>query len=270
MEATLGLGAQLDRDVFAWSPRHGLYPAAQSPKRLTKPRTFLEGVDDIERFSGSGLFLMLDAHNFLDSVDVCRALRDLVSDLPEQQKTIVFVGTSERIPDDLRKDISVIVWPLPSSEELKALVDDHFPKTPSVEHREVLALRRAGSRFGKRSAPFGRPVSTTTHLIWMMLIECLRRNGGLFAEVARSTTLSLTPRSLRWVGLERSSNGFARGVERFRMRQRHLPCQRRRACCSLAYKAAVSRSRVRPSPANGECRCSDSNWSRVRILHRHV
>jgi len=74
------------------------------------------------------IFILKDFHPFLDNnnpanVPVIRLARDIVSLNQLKSKCIVLVGPSLNLPKELESEVTFIEWPLPTEEEIKALLD---------------------------------------------------------------------------------------------------------------------------------------------------
>ena len=118
----VGLADEIDRGLVLWSATRGAEPPAREADAdlSTDPLLFLEQVSN---YPPDHLFLLKDFQSYLDDADVVRRLRDLAGSLPEENKTLLLIGSEPEIPVSLAKDAAVIDLPLPGIEELRTVLD---------------------------------------------------------------------------------------------------------------------------------------------------
>lgn len=133
IETVREIGKTLGRQIFIWSSTSGLVPAGSPVPYLAQPQLISQGLGDVDRFNGSALFVVLDAHNHLDSPDVTRMLRNFADNLAQRSKTVIFVGTQEKIPSDLTREISTFYFPLPDISELTFSVQQMAPQVAAAD-----------------------------------------------------------------------------------------------------------------------------------------
>lgn len=69
-----------------------------------------------------GIFVLRDFHRFLEDISVSRKLRNLSRSLKSALKTIIIVSPQIEIPADLSEVLTILEFPLPTGEEIKAEV----------------------------------------------------------------------------------------------------------------------------------------------------
>jgi SpoVK/Ycf46/Vps4 family AAA+-type ATPase len=108
------------KKVYTWSVTEGLQPQPTTGGAAT---TALAAMEFVERCAEDAVFVFRDLHaSILDSV-ITRRLRDLVVRLKNSRKTLVILAPMLRLPPDLEKDVTVVDYPLPSYDDLGALLD---------------------------------------------------------------------------------------------------------------------------------------------------
>jgi ATP-dependent 26S proteasome regulatory subunit len=117
------------REMFVWSISRGLcnsagQPAGKEDTRL--PETALQAVAKLEQ---SALIVFKDFHPYMrdgypSASLIVRQLRDLVGDLKQMGKTLLWVSPVLLIPPELEKDITVIDMPLPAESEYRRVLED--------------------------------------------------------------------------------------------------------------------------------------------------
>ena len=88
-------------------------------------RNPLQALELIEKLpeSAPAILILRDFHRFLEDVSISRKLRNLVRVLKSQPKNIVIVAPNITIPEDLSEVMTILEFPLPTREEIKAEVE---------------------------------------------------------------------------------------------------------------------------------------------------
>ena len=167
--ATLAL--EMERRLVVWSFTEGPSPPLERTHEDTEadgsPIEFLQQIRDYPR---DHVFLLKDFHPFLGDPIVVRLLRDLISTLVEQRKTILFMSPEIVIPVELQRDALGLDLQLPGLVELKEELQElliqrqhngepHLHLTARQEERLLktvlgLTTRQAGKSLAR--ALFGR------------------------------------------------------------------------------------------------------------------
>jgi hypothetical protein len=116
-EAALASG----RGLVTWSATEGPQPRLSEDQPPGGPREFL---DQIDLYPSEHVFLLRDFHPFFKDPLVLRRLRDLARTLPEQRKTVVFIGPVLELPVELERDFVVLDLPLPEIDDLRPLLKE--------------------------------------------------------------------------------------------------------------------------------------------------
>jgi SpoVK/Ycf46/Vps4 family AAA+-type ATPase len=118
------IGQRLRLTTFRWTVTEGLQafdPGDQPSQSVLKSQ---ETLDYIKTSAKHALFVLLDFHPFMeDSVHV-RYLKDIALNYSLHSTTVVIVGCSLRVPEELRPFTALFRLPLPSPEELRKIVFD--------------------------------------------------------------------------------------------------------------------------------------------------
>lgn len=116
------------RKVFEWSLTEGLTDCRKCVGEDTK--SALKVLDFIERCQEPAIFVLKDFHVFFGAngrppdIQVIRKIRDLLLSLKQSQspKNVVIVAPILLLPSDLEKDITIVEFELPSSEEIRSVL----------------------------------------------------------------------------------------------------------------------------------------------------
>ncbi|MGH7939749.1 MAG: AAA family ATPase [Limisphaerales bacterium] len=123
------IAAKRQKKVFEWSYSTGVVPAGtsiQSQKhRNAATKDPLMALDQVIEQVEPAIFIFKDFHPFLtkNNFAVTRKLKEIALHLKNSFKTIVLVSPVVEIPTELEKEITLLNHPLPSREDLTALLD---------------------------------------------------------------------------------------------------------------------------------------------------
>lgn len=117
------------KKVFEWSYSTGIVPAGtsiQSQKhRNAATKDPLAALDQVIEQVEPAIFVFKDFHPFLtkNNFAVTRKLKEIALHLKNSFKTILLVSPVLEIPIELEKEITVLNHPLPTRDDLSALLD---------------------------------------------------------------------------------------------------------------------------------------------------
>jgi ATP-dependent 26S proteasome regulatory subunit len=123
------IAAKRQKKVFEWSYSTGIVPAGtsiQSQKlRNAATKDPLMALDQVIEQVEPAIFIFKDFHPFLtkNNFAVTRKLKEIALHLKNSFKTIILVSPVVEIPTELEKEITLLNHPLPSRDELAALLD---------------------------------------------------------------------------------------------------------------------------------------------------
>src|SRR5216110_1636728 len=128
-ELVVDIAERRQKKVYEWSVSTGVVPAGtsiQSQKHRNAPtRDPLLALDQVIDQVEPALFVFKDFHPFLakNNYAVIRKLKEIALQLKNSFKTIILVSSVLEIPIELEKEITVLNFPLPTREDLSALLD---------------------------------------------------------------------------------------------------------------------------------------------------
>ena len=117
------------KKAFEWSYSTGVVPAGTSiqshKNRNAATKDPLMALDQVIEQVEPAIFIFKDFHPFLtkNNFAIIRKLKEIALHLKNSFKTIVLVSPVLEIPTELEKEITVLNYPLPSREDLSALLD---------------------------------------------------------------------------------------------------------------------------------------------------
>jgi len=125
----MDIAQKRQKKVFEWSYSTGIVPAGtsiQSQKhRNTQTKDPLMALDQVIEQVEPAIFIFKDFHPFLtkNNFAVTRKLKEIALHLKNSFKTIVLVSQVFEITTELEKEITLLNHPLPSRDDLSALLD---------------------------------------------------------------------------------------------------------------------------------------------------
>ncbi|MFW6202047.1 MAG: AAA family ATPase, partial [Gemmatimonadota bacterium] len=122
-------------EIYEWSITEGLRERGGKPLDGAH-----EGPYGCLEYIGANakraLFVLRDFHPYLSEAKVIRKMRDVVHDLQAASSSIVIVSPKEEIPLELEKDLTIVDFPLPTLDDMRALfthIEEGIRANPSLE-----------------------------------------------------------------------------------------------------------------------------------------
>jgi len=112
--------AGADRQVWKWSITEG-WCGQQRSIEAPDPIAALQQISTIPDW---GALIMRDFHPYMTDPVVQRHLRDAIKIGKASMKTLIFLSPINKIPPELRHDIQLLEFILPSRDELRAIMTD--------------------------------------------------------------------------------------------------------------------------------------------------
>ena len=128
-QLVVDIAKKRSKKVFEWSYSTGIVPAGtsiQSQKhRNAATKDPLMALDQVIEQVEPAIFIFKDFHPFLtkNNFAVTRKLKEIALHLKNSFKTILLVSPVLEIPTELEKEITVLNHPLPTRDDLSALLD---------------------------------------------------------------------------------------------------------------------------------------------------
>ncbi len=138
------LSQQMQLKAYRWTVTEGMQafdPCDAPQAAVVKSQEML---NYIKSSASHSLFMLLDFRPYLDDNVHIRFLKDIALAYPKHYSTVVLVGTTLSMPEELRPFTAYFRLPLPTPEELRAIVYD-VAATWGAEHdrREVQTTNKA-------------------------------------------------------------------------------------------------------------------------------
>ena len=138
------IGEQLQLRAFRWTVTEGLRafdPSDQPRAAVLKPQ---EVLNYIKSSASRCLFVLLDFHPYLQDNLHVRFLKDIALGYSQHHCTVVLVGGTLSMPEELRSFTAYFRLPLPTPEELRRIVYDVAADWGAEHgHREVQTTNKA-------------------------------------------------------------------------------------------------------------------------------
>ena len=190
-----------NKKLFVWTLTQGIVRSGTEPQRgksnaTTDPIAALDAVvDQIE----PAIYLFKDFHHFTDdqrcNMSVMRRLRDVALHLRDTYKSIVIVSPLLRVASELTKDITLLDFGLPSTDDFSQLLDrivEDVKDNPQVkinldpDSREKLlnaarglTLKEAENVFAKTLVLDGKIDSDDISIVFSEKQQIIKKSGLL-------------------------------------------------------------------------------------------
>ena len=123
-----------ERQLFTWTQTEGIRnitPNNKASSNQKDTRDAIRALDELTKDNIPAVYIFEDLHVFFGGDRgthpdylLIRKLRDIIPALQAKRKCIVFLSPKLVIPCDMEKDISVLDFDLPNTEEIKGLLDN--------------------------------------------------------------------------------------------------------------------------------------------------
>ncbi len=142
--------------MFEWSITDGLRrvvgPRSENAEG-TRTREPVGVLNTILQSDTSAIYVLKDFHQYLDSPEIIRQVRDLGTALRRTRKTLVLLSPVLKLPPELEKLITIVDLALPTYEDLTSLLTDkvggaaksgHFRVNLNPQERDALVRAALG------------------------------------------------------------------------------------------------------------------------------
>ena len=183
----MDIAARRGKKAFEWSYSTGIIAAGtniQSQKgRSGATKDPLAALDQVLEQVEPAIFLFKDFHPFLakSNFAVIRKLKDIALNLKNSFKTVILVSPLLEIPAELDKEITVLSFPLPTKEDLGALLDRILEDVCSI--KEVNIDLDAAGRDRLLQAALGLTLGEAENVFAKIIVKDARLCGDDVNEV---------------------------------------------------------------------------------------
>jgi hypothetical protein len=175
------------KKVFEWSCSTGIVPAGTSiqSQRQRSPTTKepLAALDQVIEQVEPAIFLFKDFHPFLTKSNfaITRKLKEIALHLKNSYKTILLISPVLELPPELEKEVTVLNHPLPTREELAALLDKIVDDVRQFKQVRVEVDAAAQERLSQ--AALGLTLGEAENVFARILVKTERLSAGDVSEV---------------------------------------------------------------------------------------
>ena len=108
-----------NRAIYTWDFIEGYRTNLTNPRFAA--RNPLQALELVEKLTANtpAIFILKDFNRFLNDMSVSRKLRNLLSILKTQPKSLIILATETEIPNELADLITILEFSLPTSHEIK-------------------------------------------------------------------------------------------------------------------------------------------------------
>jgi len=231
------IATRRQKKAYEWSYSTGLTPAGtsiQSQKTRNSPTkdpllALEQVIDQVE----PAIYLFKDFHPFLTRTNyaVIRRLKDIAVLLKNSYKTILLVGPILEIPVELEKEVTVLTFPLPTRDDLSALLDRILAEIRQFKQVEIdldavgrerllqaalgLTLGEAENVFAKIIVQDQRLSAEDVHEVFAQKQQIIRKSGLLEYYAAQETFEQVGGLAMLKEWLQKRSVAFSEDARAF-------------------------------------------------------
>jgi ATP-dependent 26S proteasome regulatory subunit len=176
------IAGRRQKKCYEWSYSTGLVPAGSSIQshKARNPATKepLPALEQVIEQVEPAIYVFNDFHPFLtrNNVAIVRRLKEIALHLKSSYKTIILISPLLEIPLELEKEITVLNFPLPTREDLEALLDRILVEVKQL--KQVTVTLDEGSRERLLQAALGLTLGEAENVFAKIIV----RNQRLSAE----------------------------------------------------------------------------------------
>ncbi|MBE6493308.1 MAG: AAA family ATPase [Methanosphaera stadtmanae] len=118
------------RNVHIWKSSEGF----RNQDGMIEENTYekISAINFIRDYNQPGLFILLDFHTFCEKCNggvdynIIRSFKDLMPNLKQsiEPKNVIFISSNNEIPDDLKKDVTIMDFDLPTADEIEEVLNN--------------------------------------------------------------------------------------------------------------------------------------------------
>lgn len=116
------------RSIYVWAQTEGIVGENGKLRDTESP---LKAIDAIEKGNEPALYILKDFYVYFGAdrgsrpdYGVIRRLRDIITELKNNRKTVIFISSKLVIPCDMEKEISILDFALPTVDEIRAKLEE--------------------------------------------------------------------------------------------------------------------------------------------------
>jgi len=121
------------KSLYIWSLADGIVD--EGGMRIVRCDGPREALLHIRRTNRRALWLLLDLHHFIQEPVIVRLLKEIAAESRRIMRTLIITAPVLKLPTDLEKEVEVVEFPLPSSEELESVLNaliERYASDPRV------------------------------------------------------------------------------------------------------------------------------------------
>ncbi|MFA5222061.1 MAG: AAA family ATPase, partial [Methanoregula sp.] len=111
------------RQCLTWDIVDGFCVIAGNKNFLSSSKDPLTALDDTQKTDENAIILLKDFHEFWNTPQVKRKIRNCAQKFRYNRRTIVIVTSSQKVPGEIRDDAEIIQFPPPGAPELTHELD---------------------------------------------------------------------------------------------------------------------------------------------------
>lgn len=120
MDALKVIADERGKRIYNWSITQGMGVNGGVDDTTRDP---ISALDYVLKSRDQAIFALKDFHPFINDNSIIRKLRDLTNALKTSYKTLIIISPMLKLPAELEKEVTVIDYPLPGTDDLNTLLE---------------------------------------------------------------------------------------------------------------------------------------------------
>jgi SpoVK/Ycf46/Vps4 family AAA+-type ATPase len=174
-----------NKAIYTWDFVEGYKTTSNNPKFAAKnPLQALELVEKLTEVTPA-IFILKDFNKFLSDLAISRKLRNLLTILKTQPKTLIILATEIEIPKNLVEIITILEFKIPNSREIKIELLRLFislNKKLETEFLELLVRSCQGLSIEKIRRALSKSIAKYGHIDSRAIIFILNEKRQLISQ----------------------------------------------------------------------------------------
>jgi len=114
--------ARTERSLLTWDIADGFEAFTGGIKTLPAGPSAVAALEAIEKWAFDSLFVLKDFDDCWSTAQIRRKLKNVVSKLRQTRKSIVIIGSTNQIPEQLKDDVFLVDFSLPAAADIEQVL----------------------------------------------------------------------------------------------------------------------------------------------------
>ena len=123
---------QNNRPCVTWDSADGFSAGSDKANQIAQANDPILALERVEKEEGAVVFVFKDFHDFWDTPQAKRKLRNVAQKLKYTKKSLIVTTPASKVPDELMDEAVIVRLPPPTAKEVEQVLDS-LTQTPGVK-----------------------------------------------------------------------------------------------------------------------------------------